>query len=33
VIYMSSEEYTAYARKQFDHERAVMEKLGLRAAN
>ena len=33
AIYMSSEEYTAYARKQFEEERAVMEKLGLRSPN
>ena len=31
--YMSGEEYTAYAKKQFEQDRVVMEKLGLRSPN
>jgi tripartite-type tricarboxylate transporter receptor subunit TctC len=33
AIYMSGEEYTAYARKQFESDRVMMEKLGLRSPN
>ncbi len=33
VIYMSGEENTAFARKQFEQDRAMMEKLGLRQNN
>jgi len=33
VIYMSTADYTAYARKQFEQDREMMEKLGLRASN
>lgn len=33
TIYMSGEEYTAFARKQFEDDRVMMEKLGLRSPN
>lgn len=33
VLYMSSKEYTAYARRQFEQDRAMMETLGLRKTN
>lgn len=33
VIYMSPQEYTAFARKQFEQDRTLMEKLGLRGSN
>ncbi|MBS0337655.1 MAG: tripartite tricarboxylate transporter substrate binding protein [Proteobacteria bacterium] len=33
TIYMSGEEYTAFARKQFEADRVMMEKLGLRSPN
>ncbi len=32
-IYMSTEDYTAFGRKQFEQDRTMMEKLGLRAQN
>lgn len=33
TIYMTGEEYTAYAKKQFEADRVMMEKLGLRSPN
>lgn len=33
TIYMTGEEYTAYAKKQFESDRVMMEKLGLRSPN
>ena len=33
VIHMNTDEYTAYARKQFEVEKAVVEKFGLRSQN
>ena len=33
TLYMTGEEYTAYARKQFENDRTMMEKLGLRSPN
>ncbi len=33
TIYMSGEEYTAFGKKQFESDRAMMEKLGLRSSN
>jgi len=30
---MNTDEYTAYARKQFEVEKAVVEKFGLRSQN
>jgi len=33
VIYMSTEEYTNFAHRQFEQDRVVMEKLGLRSSN
>jgi tripartite-type tricarboxylate transporter receptor subunit TctC len=33
VIYMSGEDYTAYAKRQFEQDRQMMEKLGLRSPN
>lgn len=33
VIYMSGEEYTALAKRQFESDRVMMEKLGLRSPN
>jgi len=33
TIYMSGEEYTAFGKKQFESDRVMMEKLGLRSPN
>ncbi len=33
VKYMTGEDYTAYAKKQFEQDRVMMQKLGLKANN